>query len=189
MASGSGGHRRRSAWARAGAALAVLVGCAGALIWASFVGSPLVAGASGDPSSVSTPLTTTQTSSSTAPSSSSPSTTPPTTKTPSTTVATKTTATTAPPATRFVTPYTYRSTTTAPTSTTSTTIAGIEGRVAPPVVTVPLATKASNGHVDPALAWVSVGGFGMALLIIGGRLFVTRSRGADRTPMPGLPEP
>lgn len=87
-------------------------------------------------------------------------------------------------------PYAYHGTTTSSstsststTSTTSTTIAGIEGKISNSPQTVPLATKASNGHVSgvfPILAYI---GFGLAVLIVLIRLFITRPGGSDRRPI------
>jgi hypothetical protein len=102
----------------------------------------------------------------------------------------KTTAPTHVPAPVAVTqPYVAQAvptTTVAPTTvapTTTTTIAGIGDRFTPGPVTLPLQTKGSNGHVDPTLAWLSGVGFALGLLIILGRLVVTRPRGRDRAPL------
>jgi Na+(H+)/acetate symporter ActP len=77
--------------------------------------------------------------------------------------------------------YTVPATTTA-SSTTVTTIAGINGQVPSAPATVPLTTKASNGHVNFVFAWISVGGFAVALAMVAWRLFVTRAGGLDRAP-------
>lgn len=72
---------------------------------------------------------------------------------------------------------------TTPASTTTTTILGIGGHLPVAPVTLPLHTKSSNGHVNPAFAWLSAIGFGIALLIVGSRLYATRPRGRDRAPI------
>jgi hypothetical protein len=73
-------------------------------------------------------------------------------------------------------------TTVAPSTTTSTTLAGLSGGPTAPA-TVPLVTKASNGHVNSLFAWLSVAGFGLSALIVAFRLFVTRPGGLDRKPL------
>lgn len=79
-------------------------------------------------------------------------------------------------------PYTAAPSTTA-APTTTTTIAGIGDQFTPGPVTLPLQTKVSNGHVDPVFAWLSGIGFGLALLMVLGRLVITRSGGRDRAPL------
>lgn len=74
-------------------------------------------------------------------------------------------------------------TTAAPTTTTTTTILGIGGQLPAPPATLPLHTTSSNGHVNPAFAWLSVAGFAIALLMVAYRLYVTRSGGKDRAPV------
>jgi hypothetical protein len=65
----------------------------------------------------------------------------------------------------------------------TTTIAGIGGRIPAAPATVPLRTTGTNGHVNPAFAWLAGIGFALALLIIGTRLIVTRAGGRDRAPL------
>jgi hypothetical protein len=48
-----------------------------------------------------------------------------------------------------------------------------------------LTTKGTSAHVNPVFAVLSGIGFGVALLIIASRLFVTRSGGRDRRPAEG----
>lgn len=139
--------------------------------------------------------------SSTTPSSSPPSE-PPSTATPATvrpvvtTVAVATTrarasGTTAPARVIAPTPYTtprsrYQTPTTPPPTTapaTTTTILGIGGRLPTAPVTLPLHTQSSNGHVNPAFAWLSGAGFAIALILVGYRLFATRPGGRDRAPV------
>lgn len=72
--------------------------------------------------------------------------------------------------------------TTTVSSTTVTTIAGINGEIPSAPATVPLTTTASNGHVNFVFAWISVGGFAVALAMVAWRLFVTRAGGLDRAP-------
>lgn len=133
---------------------------------------------------------------------------PPTSPVPQTTARTATTATTAPraPATtapaprsrtpvvtapRAVTPgagytpptyYTQPPTTPAPATTTTIVPLGNSLPVSP--VTLPLLTKGSNAHVNPVYAILSGIGFLVALVIVAGRLFVTRTGGSDRRPVP-----
>ncbi len=79
------------------------------------------------------------------------------------------------------TPTTVPPTTAAPTTTT--TILGIGANLPAPAATIPLHTTGSNGHVDPLLAWLSGVGFALFLLLIAGRLFITRPGGRDRAPL------
>jgi hypothetical protein len=81
-------------------------------------------------------------------------------------------------------PVTYRyyrtvplSTTTSSTSsTTSTTIAAIGGHLPLSPSTLPLATKGTSAHVNPIFAMLSGAGFFVALMIVTGRLVITRPR-------------
>lgn len=80
----------------------------------------------------------------------------------------------------------YQAPTTPPTTTaptTTTTILGIGGHLPAAPVTLPLHTQSSNGHVNPAFAWLSGAGFAVALLIVGYRFFATRPGGKDRAPV------
>jgi hypothetical protein len=106
---------------------------------------------------------------------------------PRTTATTRLRAPTAPPVV-VTQPYVAQvvpNTTVPPTTVapTTTTIAGIGDQFTPGPVTLPLRTKGSNGHVDPTLAWLSGIGFALGLLLILGRLVVTRPRGRDRAPL------
>ena len=72
-------------------------------------------------------------------------------------------------------------------TTTTTTIAPIGGKLPNAPVTVPLQTRGSNAHVSPVFPVLSGIGFGLALLIAGARLFVTRPGGKDRRPLGDSP--
>jgi hypothetical protein len=63
--------------------------------------------------------------------------------------------------------------TTTSTSTTSTTIAAIGGLPVAPA-TLPLHTKGTSAHVDPLFAILSGAGFLLGLLIIVGRVILSR---------------
>lgn len=65
--------------------------------------------------------------------------------------------------------------------TPPTTPAPISARIPPPVATVPLVTKAQNAHVDPLLAYLSGGGFFVALVIMGTQYVLTRPGRRGRT--------
>jgi hypothetical protein len=92
-----------------------------------------------------------------------------------------------PPAPRTYAPAVPYPTATLPPTTAAptTTIVGIGGRLPVAPSTLPLTTMGSNAHVNPVLAILSGIGFGIALLIIAGRLIITRSGGRDRKPVEG----
>lgn len=69
---------------------------------------------------------------------------------------------------------------TAPVST----IAPLGNRLPVSPVTLPLRTRSTNAHVNPAFAYLSVAGFALALAIALGRMFMTRAGGPDRRPLP-----
>lgn len=73
--------------------------------------------------------------------------------------------------------------TTPSTVAPTTTIVGINGQIPAAPVTLPLHTRSSNGHVNPAFAWLSGIGFAVALLLVGSRLYATRPGGRDRAPV------
>lgn len=73
-------------------------------------------------------------------------------------------------------------TTTAPTTTTTIAALGNSLPVSP--ATLPLRTTGGDAHVEPVFAVLSGIGFLVALLIVAGRLFVTRAGGPDRRPSP-----
>lgn len=107
-----------------------------------------------------------------------------------TTVATTRPAPTTAPSTRPTTPppvpsYTTAqpTTTVAATTTTSTTIAPLGNSFPATPATLPLRTRGTSAHVNPVFAVLSGIGFLVALLIVSGRLFVTRPGGLDRQPL------
>lgn len=86
------------------------------------------------------------------------------------------------------TPATYPRTTAVPATAVptipATTIAPIGNSLPVSPVTLPLRTKGSNAHVSPVFAIFSGIGFFIALVIVVGRLVVTRPGGRDRRPVP-----
>lgn len=85
-------------------------------------------------------------------------------------------------------PATYPRTTAAPATAAptiaATTIAPIGNSLPVSPVTLPLRTKGSNAHVSPVFAILSGIGFFLALVIVIGRLVVTRPGGRDRRTLP-----
>lgn len=182
---------RRFFQATAGLAAVALAG----LLWAVLLGAPAARAGSlhqqvlGPTTAVANPGTSVV---------------PPTSPVPQTTVRTATTAprvpaTTAPaPRSRTsvvtapraaspgvgYTPPTYsKQPPTTPAPTTTTTIAPLGSSLPVSPVTLPLLTKGSNAHVNPVFATLSGIGFLVALVIVAGRLFVTRTGGSDRRPL------
>lgn len=90
-------------------------------------------------------------------------------------------------------PATYPRTTAVPATAAptipATTIAPIGNSLPVSPVTLPLRTKGSNAHVNPVFAILSGIGFFIALLIVIGRLIITRPGGPDRRPVPADPGP
>jgi hypothetical protein len=161
-----------------------------ALVVVTLTGSPAPARASGLPSQVSTstvPRITRPTSTTTP--TTVPRTTPRTTAPRSTATTTHSVTTTYRSYSGGYTATTYatggRTATTPPSTaaTTTSTIAPLAGGPVAPA-TLPLVTRGSNAHVSPVFPILSGAGFALALLIAGGRFFMTRSGGADRRPMP-----
>ena len=163
----------------------VLVPAVAGLAWASVLfDHPLPARAlttqvAGTKPATTTPITVPATTRHTVPVTT-PKTTPPTTR--PAVIATGPPVT---PRTAYVPPTVYYTLapTTTPAPTTTTTIAGIGDQFTPGPVTLPLKTKGSNGHVDPVLAWLCAVGFGLGLIMVLIRLFLTRSGGRDRAPL------
>lgn len=168
----------------------VLAAIGSALVVATLTGSPAPARASGMPSQVSAstvPRITRPTSTT------SPTTVPRTT--PRTTAPRSTATTTHSVTTPYrsysgsytATTYSYggKTATTPPTTaaTTTSTIAPLSGGPVAPA-TIPLVTRGSNAHVSPVFPILSGAGFFVALMIAGGRFFMTRAGGADRRPLP-----
>ncbi len=89
---------------------------------------------------------------------------------------------TPPPAPSYTTA--QPTTTVAATTTTSTTIAPLGNSFPATPATLPLRTRGTSAHVNPVFAVLSGIGFLVALLIVSGRLLVTRSGGLDRQPLP-----
>lgn len=85
--------------------------------------------------------------------------------------------------------YTTAQATTTVAPTTTTTIAPLGNSLPASPATLPLRTTGSNAHVNPVFAVLSGIGFFVALLIVAGRLLVTRSGGPDRRPLPGDDDP
>lgn len=85
------------------------------------------------------------------------------------------------------TPATYPRTTAVPVTAVptipATTIAPIGNSLPVSPVTLPLRTQGSNAHVSPVFAILSGIGFFIALVIVIGRLVITRPGGPDRRPV------
>lgn len=78
----------------------------------------------------------------------------------------------------------------APSASVST-IAPLSNDLPRSPATLPLRTRSTNAHVSAAFAYLSVAGFVVAILIVLGRIFLTRPGGPDRQPVPlegDLPE-
>ncbi|MGH9122275.1 MAG: hypothetical protein ACRDYC_10085 [Acidimicrobiales bacterium] len=153
-----------------------LVVCAGVLLWSWMVFAALTAGgpqAAAQPSATTIPVFTTPTYGF--------DTTTSNYFLPTTTTSPfgSTTSTTVPASTTTVPASTTSTASTTTTSTippTTTTVAALSGELPAPTSTVPLNTKSQGGHVNSALAWLSLLGFLAAVGILVSRYVITRGR-------------